>query len=86
MTFVIVHIENYLMGSHMKKKDIICNKWIKSPSKYFSEIEQTKYEFCSAYCKLQFDQNPTYYINKYLERNRKISFAQDYVHVYINFI
>lgn len=53
----------------MKVNDIICNKWVDSPSLYFSEIDKSKYEFCSAYCKLQFDQDPAYFIDKDLEKN-----------------
>lgn len=60
----------------MKVLDIICNKRVESPSKFFSIIENIRFDFCSAYCKIQFDQDPNYFIDKNLEK--KDSMKGDY--------
>ena len=54
----------------MKVMDPICEMEVESPSKYFSDIENIRYDFCSSACKIKFDQDPKYFINKKKENKQ----------------
>ena len=45
-------------------QDLVCGKEIPEDSRFFTEYDEKKYEFCSAECKRKFDDHPDQFIQQ----------------------